>query len=133
MPRRRRRRGRRRSPAQIFVSLGLALTLGVCLILWRVYSWHWLFAYLLGINLATILLYGYDKLAARSDWGRVPETVLHGFAFLGGTPGAVLAQNAFRHKTVKSKFRRAFWVLTTLQVALIGWALWYFWPTNGEG
>jgi len=83
-------------------------------------------AYLGGVNVATILLYGYDKLAARSSLLRVPENALHFLALAGGTPGAFLAQGLFHHKTSKGSFRLTFWLLAAIQLALIVWALWYF-------
>ena len=87
-------------------------------------NWHWLVSYLIGVNLVMWLLYGYDKLCARRDLFRVPEKVLHLFAFVGGTIGALLAMKMFRHKTVKKSFRFAFWSLVVLQVAIVGWFLW---------
>ena len=57
---------------------------------------------LVGINLATIVLYGYDKAIAGGTRRRVPENVLHLVAIAGGSPGALLAQVLFRHKTVKA-------------------------------
>ncbi len=67
----------------------------------------------------TFGLYGYDKRAARRGTWRVPERVLHGLALLGGSPGALLGQRVFRHKTAKRSFQFAFWAIVVLQVALI--------------
>jgi uncharacterized membrane protein YsdA (DUF1294 family) len=85
----------------------------------------WLIAYLVGVNCAVFLLYGYDKLASRRKILRVPERTLHIVAFAGGTPAAFLAQAVFRHKTVKSSFRTAFWLLAAAQAAIVVGILWW--------
>lgn len=61
-------------------------------------------AYLLIVNLITFFLYGIDKRrAVRKAW-RIPESVLMGFAAIGGSVGAFLAMLVFRHKTKHAKF-----------------------------
>ena len=60
--------------------------------------------YLLVVNLITFFLYGIDKRrAVRKEW-RIPESVLIGFAAIGGSVGAFLAMLVFRHKTKHAKF-----------------------------
>ena len=60
--------------------------------------------YLLVVNLITFFLYGIDKRrAVRKAW-RIPESVLIGFAAIGGSVGAFLAMLVFRHKTKHAKF-----------------------------
>jgi uncharacterized membrane protein YsdA (DUF1294 family) len=81
--------------------------------------YHLLAGWLLSINLCTFGYYGFDKGRAGSQGRRVPEVVLHGLAFLGGTLGAYLGMRLFRHKTVKSSFRLVFWWLAALQVMLV--------------
>ena len=78
------------------------------------------------ISAGTLLVYGWDKWQAKRGGWRVSERTLHRMAFLGGWPGAWLAQRWFRHKTVKKTFRRIFWLAPALHVALIvgGWYLW---------
>jgi len=72
-------------------------------------------ALLLGVNAAAFLFYGFDKYrAVRKGW-RVPEAVLLWFAVLCAAPGSWLGQLVFNHKTSKSSFKRAFWILTILQ------------------
>ena len=66
----------------------------------------WL-AWWLALNLATALLYGYDKAIAGGNRRRIPERTLLAFALVGGSPGALLAMRVFRHKTAKPSFRRA--------------------------
>lgn len=64
----------------------------------------YLVVYLLVVNLITFFLYGIDKRrAVRKAW-RIPESVLIGFAAIGGSVGAFLAMLLFRHKTKHAKF-----------------------------
>ncbi len=77
--------------------------------------------YLLGVNCATLACYGYDKAMARTGGRRVRESVLHLLAAVGGTPGALVAQQLLRHKTRDRAFRRVFWTIAVVQAAaLIG-------------
>lgn len=55
-------------------------------------------------NLVVFCIYGYDKRCAIKDKWRVPEKVLIGLAFLGGSVGAYLGMSIFRHKTKHTKF-----------------------------
>jgi uncharacterized membrane protein YsdA (DUF1294 family) len=63
----------------------------------------------LAASLAAVLFYAADKAAARRGSRRVSEATLHLLALLGGWPGAMVAQEVFRHKTVKQPFRIVFW------------------------
>jgi len=110
----------------VFTFAAGAMTAVITILLRFQADLHWIPSYLLGINAATFAFYGYDKLISGRKLLRVPEQALHLFAFLGGTPCALLAQYLFRHKTVKRSFRTVFWLLTVVQLAALGWALWYF-------
>ena len=79
----------------------------------------WAAAMLAGINAATAALYGYDKHCAVVKKHRIPETILHLFALAGGSPGAFLGQQLFRHKTRKVSFRAVFWLIVAAQVAIV--------------
>ena len=71
------------------------------------------------INIATFLAYGVDKRAAmRGDW-RVPEADLHTLEFLGGWPGAFVAQKVFHHKSKKRSYQAMFWFMLVLEVAAV--------------
>ena len=61
-------------------------------------------SYLLIINLITFLLYAIDKRRSMRKAWRIPESVLMGFAAVGGSVGALLAMLLFRHKTKHAKF-----------------------------
>ena len=83
----------------------------------------WLVAYLVGINLWTFLIFGYDKAQAKRCGPRTPERVLLSLAFFGGSAGAKLAQRVFRHKTRKRPFAWELNALIGLQaVGLVGLA-----------
>ena len=68
---------------------------------------------------------GGDRGAARRGDGRTAETRLILLGWLGGWPGAWLAQRYFHHKTRKPGFQARFW----LSVAGhgLGWAAWFLW------
>ncbi|BBP76860.1 DUF1294 domain-containing protein [Pseudomonas gingeri] len=65
-------------------------------------------------SLLAFFLYWSDKRKARNDTWRTPEKVLHGVELLGGWPGALIAQQAFRHKTRKLSFQLVFWAIVLL-------------------
>ena len=66
---------------------------------------------------ATYLAYARDKAAARRGAWRTSESTLHLLAFVGGWPGALLAQQFLRHKSLKPEFRAVFWCIVILNVA----------------
>ncbi len=53
------------------------------------------------MSLLTFAFYWTDKRRAETAQWRVTETPLHTLEILGGWPGALLAQHARRHKTLK--------------------------------
>lgn len=62
----------------------------------------------------TFALYGYDKRQARNNGQRTPEKVLHALELAGGWPGALLAQQVFRHKTRKVSYQALFWLIVAV-------------------
>ncbi len=76
-----------------------------------------------GVSCITLLTYGYDKFAAESRIWRVRESTLLMLGLLGGWPGAIIAQQGFRHKTRKVSFRRQFWVTVVLNMIVLLWIL----------
>lgn len=68
------------------------------------FSQKWVWIYLIIINLITFALYAIDKLNAVEHRGRIRIVTLLGFAFVGGTIGALLAMYILRHKTQKDYF-----------------------------
>jgi uncharacterized membrane protein YsdA (DUF1294 family) len=78
----------------------------------------WLPAWYLAASVVALLAYGVDKAAARRGTMRISEQTLLLLGIIGGWPGAVVAQQLFRHKTRKRSFRRAFWGSVAANVAL---------------
>ncbi|MBV6823027.1 DUF1294 domain-containing protein [Pseudomonas sp. PD9R] len=66
------------------------------------------------VSVLAFFLYWSDKRKARADDWRTPENVLHALEFAGGWPGALLAQQVFRHKTRKVSFQLVFWLIVLL-------------------
>jgi len=84
----------------------------------------WCLVAFVAINVATFALYGLDKLLAVFETRRVPERTLHLTAFLFGSPGALLAMIAFRHKTRKTSFQLVLAVLVLVQALIVMYFLW---------
>lgn len=78
----------------------------------------------LGMSVTSYLMYFADKSAAGRDVQRTPEKSLHLVDFLGGWPGALIAQQQFRHKTVKSSFQKVFWLTVFCNVFGAWWFVW---------
>lgn len=76
------------------------------------------------LSLLTLLVYAWDKAAARRCAWRVRESTLHGLALLGGWPGAWLAQAWLRHKSRKQPFRTWFWLTVAANLAVLALLLW---------
>lgn len=76
-------------------------------------SW-WPAAIYLLMSVLAFGMYGHDKKRAQSNARRTPEKLLHGAELLGGWPGALLAQQVFRHKTRKVSYQVVFWLIVLL-------------------
>ena len=86
----------------------------------------WIAAAYAGMSLLTFVVYAIDKAAAQAQRWRTPESTLHLLALAGGWPGALLAQQWLRHKSVKQPFRTVFWLTVVINVAglvLLCWQL----------
>lgn len=77
----------------------------------------WAFA---AMSTVAFIVYGLDKRAARRDARRTPESTLQFYALLGGWPGALLAQQVFRHKSSKRSFQIVFWLTVALNCGVLG-------------
>lgn len=77
----------------------------------------------IALSFAAFTMYGLDKLAAIRDAKRTPENTLQLFALLGGWPGALLAQQIFRHKSSKRSFQVTFWLMVAINCGAIGFAM----------
>lgn len=101
--------------ATLFAIPAFLLLMVIAALFWRMPT-GWFLLYLV-LSVVTFGLYRLDKTLAGRDGWRVPEPRLHLLALVGGWPGALLAQQFLRHKSVKQSFRRAFWTTVVLNVA----------------
>lgn len=76
----------------------------------------WVAGLYLVLSAASFIAYAADKAAAARGAWRTPESTLHTLALAGGWPGALLAQQLLRHKSMKQDFRRVFWATVLLNV-----------------
>ena len=112
-------RPRRLDAVSRCVLLAFALTYVVATLLRGVPLWaHLLYA---GASALCFALYAVDKEAARAGRDRISESTLLSLGFVGGWPGALLAQQWFRHKTAKLTFRVRFWLSVLANAALFVW------------
>jgi uncharacterized membrane protein YsdA (DUF1294 family) len=102
-----------RSKLLVFVGLCLLPLGGALQMLVSGQSWLPVVAYPLA-SLVSFVLYWRDKQQARNQGWRTPEKVLHASELCGGWPGALLAQQRFRHKTRKLSFQVVFWGIVVL-------------------
>ena len=75
----------------------------------------------------TYAAYAMDKSAAQRGRFRTQESALHLLEFVGGWPGALLAQRRLRHKTMKQSYQIGFWAIVVLNlgglVFILVWGL----------
>ena len=71
------------------------------------------------MSVLTYVIYAMDKSAAQRNDQRIPEKNLHLLALLGGWPGALLAQQHLRHKSIKQPFQKVFWFTVAMNWLLI--------------
>lgn len=81
----------------------------------------WTHLLYVGASTLCLVLYGIDKLAARAGRERIPESMLLSLGTIGGWPGAIVGQQAWRHKTVKRSFRVRFWLSVVVNVTVFAW------------
>lgn len=81
----------------------------------------WLFAVYPLASVIAFRMYAKDKQAAEKRKWRTAERKLLLVALLGGWPGAVAAQQWFRHKTSKFSFQFVFWMLVAYNGAALAY------------
>ena len=86
-----------------------------CHLVWGLPNWLW--GIYSAMSMATFIVYALDKRAARQGGWRVGENTLHGLSLACGWPGALLAQQLLRHKSVKPAFRRIYWLTVAVNIA----------------
>lgn len=75
-----------------------------------------LLLWLIFTNVLALFLFGLDKHRARHRQWRIPEAVLFLVALLGGSLGAVIGMDLFRHKTRYPRFHRGLPILFFLHL-----------------
>lgn len=75
--------------------------------------------YLIGINGISFLVYGLDKWKARNKKYRISEKMLLLLAAIGGSIGAYVGMQIFRHKTQKAKFYLGVPAIILLQIGML--------------
>ena len=76
----------------------------------------------------TIYYYAEDKRRALNRQWRISNYFLHSFEILGGWPGALLAQNEYRHKLRIGAYQYGFWAI--LAAHTIAWAVYLYFRLN---
>lgn len=76
-----------------------------------------------GVSLVLFVMYWIDKRAAQSGDQRIAENTLHIFELCCGWPGALMAQQVFRHKTRKGSYQFVFWLAVLSNLGALGWLL----------
>ncbi|WP_068827701.1 DUF1294 domain-containing protein [Pseudomonas sp. BMS12] len=100
--------------AKLLMFLGLcALPVWGSLQLLAAGLFWWVLAYPL-LSLFSFCQYWLDKQHAQKGRWRTPENSLDIAELLGGWPGALVAQQVFRHKTRKVSFQLVFWSIVLL-------------------
>lgn len=103
---------------RIVVPVALLLAALVAVLLARAPLWLPL-AYL-ALGGTSMLVYWFDKRAARNQQWRVPESRLHWVDLIGGIAGGLMAQALLRHKTRKPGFAAVSWTIAALHLAGLG-------------
>lgn len=75
------------------------------------------------VSLVLFVMYWIDKRAAQRGAQRTAEKTLHIFELLCGWPGALMAQQIFRHKTRKGSYQFVFWLAVLANLGALGWLL----------
>ncbi|WP_339532448.1 DUF1294 domain-containing protein [Pseudomonas mucidolens] len=102
-----------RVKALVFLLLCAVPLFGAALLGFRGVSLLPLAAYGL-VSVVTFFLYWSDKRKAEGGNWRTPEKILHALELAGGWPGALIAQQVFRHKTRKVAYQAVFWLIVLL-------------------
>lgn len=107
--------------AAMLVSLAFLtaiLVLGVIqLIPWQIVAIYF------SASIIALFMYWGDKSAAKKGSWRTQESSLLLCGLIGGWPGALIAQQLFRHKSCKTEFQVSFWGTVAVNCAGLGWLL----------
>jgi uncharacterized membrane protein YsdA (DUF1294 family)/cold shock CspA family protein len=111
------RPGRARLSSRLWAVPAFLVLFALASIVWRAPGLMVMAGVYLVASVITFAVYAWDKSAAKRGTRRVPENSLHVLALLCGWPGALVAQEALRHKSSKTSFLIVFWVTVALNVA----------------
>lgn len=75
--------------------------------------------YFLVMSVLLFILMGVDKLKAKLNHRRIPETTLFMFAILGGAVGGTMGMLSFRHKTRHWYFAVFFPLLALVDLSVL--------------
>ena len=78
-----------------------------------------LITYLIVINIVTFFYFGIDKIKSQLQHRRISEKMLWILSAIGGSIGALIGMNFFRHKTKKLSFQAGIAVILAGQILLI--------------
>ncbi|RJG03454.1 DUF1294 domain-containing protein [Noviherbaspirillum sedimenti] len=115
------KRNRDKSPAQWGTATYFSIPLFLIVFTVAAIAWgvpRWAAAAYLAISVTCFIAYAIDKSAAVAGRRRIPESTLLFLGLIGGWPGAIVAQQLLRHKSIKAEFRSAFWGSVLINVIL---------------
>ena len=81
--------------------------------------------YFIVINVVTFIVYGIDKWLAKHAMWRISEPTLIWLAIAGGSVGALLGMEVWRHKKSHKLFSYGIPMILVAQIAFI-WVIRYF-------
>ena len=112
------------SPLLLVIAAWFAATLAlVTFALLDIVRPPWPILVYLVVSAVAFVLYAVDKGRAGTGARRMPEATLHAVELLGGWPGALLAQQYYRHKTKKTSYQVVFWLIALSHVGFWSWRL----------
>ena len=124
------RRSRARFEGSTLVILAFLLLLPIYALSRSTFTRDWWLLIVVQLLLSAFACSAYrsDKRRAEEGAWRVPESTLHIISFIGGWPGAFLAQRVFRHKTSKLSFQFVFWCVVAIHEFIAADSLldWHF-------
>lgn len=84
-----------------------------------------IFAYLLFVNIAGLILMATDKYRAKKKSFRIPEATLFTVAVFGGSIGTLIGMHLFRHKTRHWYFVYGIPLILLIQIIIVFVLLFY--------
>jgi len=101
----------------IFLSLLFLVTIGFLVLIKKIDPIFLIFYCFFSV--LTFFVYWWDKVKSKIKEWRTPENTLHFLAFIGGWPGALIAQRVLHHKSRKKSFLICFYATLVLNMAAV--------------